>query len=157
MRNPLKHLGSIWYHLGLVSFRISDFHYSQIQFLGGDFFAASYSKTALEKLLWVDNIGIVHSCYKRCRLIAIFISQTQDALSGLGRYRCMSRILRAFKAENKFTRHSGQISVEKFYEFKIGTPTPKFLGTAEAYFVCHIGPIFQISQISDLCLHHGCP
>ena len=33
----------------------------------------------------------------------------------------MSRILRAFKAENKFTRHLGQISVEKFYEFKIGT------------------------------------
>ena len=24
------------------------------------------------------------------------------------------------------------------------TPTPKSLGTAEAYFVCHIGPIFQI-------------
>ena len=30
-------------------------------------------------------------------------------------------------------------------------PNPKFLGTAEAYFVCHIGPIFQI--IFDLCLH----
>ena len=27
------------------------------------------------------------------------------------------------------------------------TPTPKFLGTAEAYFVCHIGPNFQISLI----------
>ena len=27
------------------------------------------------------------------------------------------------------------------------TPTPKFLGTAEAYFVCHIGPIFQIFLI----------
>ena len=27
------------------------------------------------------------------------------------------------------------------------TPTPNFLGTAEAYFVCHIGPIFQISLI----------
>ena len=26
-------------------------------------------------------------------------------------------------------------------------PNPKFLGTAEAYFVCHIGPIFQISLI----------
>jgi hypothetical protein len=25
-------------------------------------------------------------------------------------------------------------------------PNPKFLGTAEAYFVCHIGPIFQISR-----------
>ena len=24
---------------------------------------------------------------------------------------------------------------------------PKFLGTAEAYFVCHIGPIFRISLI----------
>ena len=27
------------------------------------------------------------------------------------------------------------------------THTPKFLGTAEAYSVCHIGPIFQISLI----------
>ena len=27
------------------------------------------------------------------------------------------------------------------------TPTTKFLGTAEAYFVCHIGPNFQISLI----------
>jgi hypothetical protein len=27
------------------------------------------------------------------------------------------------------------------------TPNPKFLGTAEAYFVCHIGPKFQISLI----------
>ena len=27
------------------------------------------------------------------------------------------------------------------------TPIPKFLGTAEAYFVCHIGPNFQISLI----------
>ena len=31
------------------------------------------------------------------------------------------------------------------------TPTPKFLSTAEAYFVCHIRPIF--SDIFDLCLH----
>jgi hypothetical protein len=31
------------------------------------------------------------------------------------------------------------------------TPIPKFLGTEEAYFVCHIGPNFQISF--DLCLH----
>ena len=27
------------------------------------------------------------------------------------------------------------------------TPTPKHLDTAEAYFVCHIGPIFHISLI----------
>ena len=26
-------------------------------------------------------------------------------------------------------------------------PNPKFLGTAKAYFVCHIGPNFQISLI----------
>jgi hypothetical protein len=30
-------------------------------------------------------------------------------------------------------------------------PNPKFLGTAEAYFVCHIGPNF--SDFFDLCLH----
>ena len=33
-------------------------------------------------------------------------------------------------------------------------PNPKFLGTAEAYFVCHIGPIFQIALIYDFT---GCP
>ena len=27
------------------------------------------------------------------------------------------------------------------------TPTPKFLGTAETYFVCHIGPNFHIALI----------
>ena len=34
------------------------------------------------------------------------------------------------------------------------TPTPKFLGTAEAYFVCQIGPNFQISLIYAFI---GCP
>ena len=33
-------------------------------------------------------------------------------------------------------------------------PNPKFFGTAEAYFVCHIGPIFQISLIYAFI---GCP
>ena len=34
------------------------------------------------------------------------------------------------------------------------SPTPKFLGTAEAYFVCHIGPNFHISLIYAFI---GCP
>ena len=34
------------------------------------------------------------------------------------------------------------------------TPTPKILGTAEAYFVCHIGHNFQISLIYAFI---GCP
>ena len=33
-------------------------------------------------------------------------------------------------------------------------PTPKFLGTAEAYFVCQIGPNFQIYLIYAFI---GCP
>ena len=33
-------------------------------------------------------------------------------------------------------------------------PNPKFIGTAEAYFVCHIGPKFQISLIYAFI---GCP
>ena len=45
MRYPLKHLGSIWYHS-----EPSDIPYSPNQFLGWDFFAASYSKTALVKI-----------------------------------------------------------------------------------------------------------
>ena len=34
------------------------------------------------------------------------------------------------------------------------TYTPNFLGTAKAYFVCHIGPIIQISLIYAFI---GCP
>ena len=34
------------------------------------------------------------------------------------------------------------------------TPTPKFLGSGEAYFVCHIGPNFHISLIHAFI---GCP
>ena len=34
------------------------------------------------------------------------------------------------------------------------TPTPKFSGTAEAYFVCHIGPNVQIPLIYAFI---GCP
>ena len=33
-------------------------------------------------------------------------------------------------------------------------PNPKFLGTAEAYVICHIGPKFQISLIYAFI---GCP
>ena len=33
-------------------------------------------------------------------------------------------------------------------------PDPKFLGTAEGYFVCHIGPKFQISLMYAFI---GCP
>jgi hypothetical protein len=33
-------------------------------------------------------------------------------------------------------------------------PNPEFIGTAEAYFVCHIGPKFQVSLIYALI---GCP
>ena len=44
MIKPVTHalLGPIWYHLGP-----SDVHYSPKQFLGWDFFAASYSMTTL--------------------------------------------------------------------------------------------------------------
>ena len=35
------------------------------------------------------------------------------------------------------------------------TPTPKFLSTAQAYFVYHIGPIFQISSLGVRSLWHG--
>ena len=37
---------------------------------------------------------------------------------------------------------------------KKSNPNPKFLGTSEAYFVCHIGPNFQISLIYSFI---GCP
>jgi hypothetical protein len=38
------------------------------------------------------------------------------------------------------------------------TPTPKYLGTAEAYFFCDIGPNFQISLIyAFVVLVYGSP
>ena len=45
----------------------------------------------------------------------------------------------------------GQTSGE---EIASTAPTSKFLGTAEAYFVCHIGPTLQISLIYAFI---GCP
>jgi hypothetical protein len=42
LNDPLNHLGSIWYHS-----EPSDVPYSPNQFLALNFFAASYSKTAL--------------------------------------------------------------------------------------------------------------
>ena len=45
-------------------------------------------------------------------------------------------------------RKQSSLHGQKFY------PNPKFLGTAEAYFVCHIGPIFQISLVYTFI---GCP
>ena len=43
MSDPLNHLGSLWYHSKPL-----EFPYSPNQFLGWDFFAVSYSKTALK-------------------------------------------------------------------------------------------------------------
>ena len=43
------HLGPIWYHS-----EPSNVPYSPNQFLGWDFFAASYSKTALKPFLKID-------------------------------------------------------------------------------------------------------
>ena len=50
------HLGPIWYHSEL-----SDVPYSPNQFLGWDFFAISYSKTALEGDASNLELGKYHS------------------------------------------------------------------------------------------------
>ena len=53
-----------------------------------------------------------------------------------------------------------QVQIEnKAFAYRFYRPftqqcTPKFLGMAAAYFVCHIGPIFQISLIYAFI---GCP
>ena len=46
MSDPLNHLGLIWYHSEPL-----EVPYSPNQFLGWDFFAISYSKTALGLLV----------------------------------------------------------------------------------------------------------
>ena len=51
------------------------------------------------------------------------------------------RLMRSYTDYGRSVRKSPLLHGRK------STPTPKFLGTAEAYFVCHIGPNFQISLI----------
>ena len=65
MSDPLNHLGSILYHSEPL-----EVPYSPNQFLGLDFFAASYSKLALEKeatghsepklIILEANLGLFH-------------------------------------------------------------------------------------------------
>ena len=48
------------------------------------------------------------------------------------------------------TTNAGTLSLQG----RKSAPTPKFLGKAKAYFVCHIGPDFQISLVYAFI---GCP
>ena len=85
---------------------------------------------------------------------------------------CLRQILRKLQAFFIKVRHSKLFTIVTVYFFffkyiadygcperkqpslhgRKFTPTPTFLVTAKAYFVCHIGPNFQI-RIFDLCLH----
>ena len=47
----------------------------------------------------------------------------------------------------KFTDYGRPVRKSPSLHGRKSTPTPKFLGTAEAYFVCQIGPNFQMSLI----------
>ena len=42
------------------------------------------------------------------------------------------------------TDYERQMSKRSSLHGRKSTPTPKFLGMAKEYFVCHIGPNFQI-------------
>ena len=61
--------------------------------------------------------------------------------------RCKFYLLRTYLYERI---HGLRTSREEIAFTALGF-NPKFLGTAEAYFVCHIGPIFRISL--SLSLH----
>ena len=63
-------------------------------------------------------------------------SETRSLWLDLKQYHSLVHGVRTLREEIAFTAQP------KF------TPTPKFSGTAEAYCVCHIGPIFQISLIN---------
>ena len=48
---------------------------------------------------------------------------------------------------NYFTDYRRLVRKSPSLHGRKSTPNPKFLGTAEGYFVCHIGPNFHISLI----------
>ena len=54
----------------------------------------------------------------------------------------------------KYTDYGRLVKKSPSLHGRKSTPTPKILGTAEAYFVWHIGPNFQIFLIYALI---GCP
>ena len=56
-------------------------------------------------------------------------------------------------SEDGLRTPSGEKAITALHGWKLN-PNPKFLGTAEAYYVCHIGLIFQISLIYAFT---GCP
>ena len=64
------------------------------------------------------------------------------------RHSCLQSVIYLLTDYRRPVRKSPSLHGQK------STPTPKFLGTAKAYLVCHIGPIFQISLIYAFI---GCP
>ena len=86
-----------------------------------------FAESRLYKYMRLDSCWLFKTTY-----LEIFLRQSKPAATDYGR------------PERKKPSLHGR----KF------TPTPKFLGTAEAYFVCHIGPIFQIYLIYAFI---GCP
>jgi hypothetical protein len=53
-----------------------------------------------------------------------------------------------------FTDYGRPVRKSPLLHGQKSNPNPKFLGMAEAHFVCHIGPRFQISLIYSFI---GCP
>ena len=77
-RVTYNHLRPIWYHS-----ETSEVHYSPNQFLGWDFYAASYSKTALSTLVICANV------IKVLPLIDKNLNQENYKMGLIGEARCL--------------------------------------------------------------------
>ena len=99
---------------------------------------------AILLLMIVDNflrIGYLVQCFvgffeTHLYIFFLFIPQ-----------HCASRNKKTFVSVCGPTDNGRPVRKWPLLQGRKSTPTPKFLSTAEAYFVCHIGPNFQISLI----------
>ena len=76
MSDPLNHLGPTWYHS-----EPSDVPYSPNQFLGWDFFSASYNKTALMNFFVIRRQASMINCLQQ----KMFLAEDE--------HRCMNGLL----------------------------------------------------------------
>ena len=85
---------------------------------------------------------IIQKSYRELFLLKIFVTQADCCCPKLGQHR------EHLTDYGCLVRKSSSLHGQK------SNSNPKFLGTAKAHFVCHIGPNFQISLIYAFI---GCP
>ena len=111
---------------------------------------------------WWPNksIGVCLEFFFSYRAVNFFLlisfsftqGDTADTIARYARPKLMPFFVRGEPSEPRITGHPVRKSPS--LHGRKPTPTPKFLSTAGAYFVCHTGPNFQVSLIFAFI---GCP